>query len=226
MNRIGRSLGVGTALLTAAGLFAGCGGDDEGGSSRGGSFSSIQSAIESPTGTVDESTAADVGVEFEKVASVDVASGQRRDVQTAQSQAGSQACPGGGNITGSGSGNESSGQSTINYADCCVCAGCCLDGSIDVFYSSDQNAAYLTCGSYDISYSCEGTTADLTYEGCVGRTGEQLYVIEVGDVTYTVSGNYVDGSGTLEIRGANGTWDCTYSDGGGSCSGSGGSFEF
>lgn len=226
MNRIGRSIGIGTALVIAAGLFPACGGDDEGGSSGAGSFSSIQSAIESPTGTVDETSAAEVGVEFEKVASVDVAAGARRDAQTAQSQPGSQPCAAGGNISGSGSGDESSGQSTLRYDSCCVSAGCCLDGTLDIFYSADQSSAYMTCGSYDLSYSCEGSSAELSYEGCMGRTGEQLYVIEVDGLTYTVSGNYSDGSGTLEIRGANGTWSCTYSDGGGSCTGSGGDFEF
>lgn len=226
MKRIRRSLGISAALLSAAGLFAGCGGDDDGNSSRGGSFSSIQSAIESPTGTVDETTAAEVGVEFEKVASVDAAAGTRRDAQTAQTQTQSQPCPSGGNISASGSGSESSGSGSITYDSCCVSAGCCIDGSVDVFYSTEQNADYLTCGSYDLSYSCEGTTADLTYEGCMGATGEQLYIIEVDGVTYTVSGNYSDGSGTLEIRGANGTFTCTYSDGGGSCTGSGGDFDF
>jgi len=226
MNRIGRGLGLGTVILSAGCLFAGCGGDDEGSSNRGGSFTSIQNAIESPTGTVDETTAAEVGAEFEKVASVDVAAGSRRDAQTAQSSSASQACAGGGSISASGTGNETSGQGTISYDSCCVTAGCCIDGTVDVFYSSDQAAPYLTCGSYDLSYACEGTTAELTYEGCVGRTGEQLYVIEVDGATYTVSGSYSDGSGTLEIRGANGTWSCTYSDGSGSCSGSGGDFEF
>jgi hypothetical protein len=226
MNRIGRSLGLGAGILSAACLFAGCGGDDEGSPSRGGSFSSIQSAIESPTGTVDETTAAEVGVEFEKVASVDVAAGSRRSAQTAQSSSASQDCADGGSISASGTGTETSGQGSITYDSCCVTPGCCIDGKVDVFYSSEQSAPYLTCGSYDLSYSCDGTTADLTYEGCVGRTGEQLYVIEVDGATYTVSGSYADGSGTLEIRGVNGTWSCTYSDASGSCSGSSGDFDF
>ncbi len=225
MNRIGRSLGIGAAVLGALGLFVGCGGGDDG-DSRGGSFSSIQSAIESPTGTVDATTAPDVGVEFEKVAEVDVASGMRRDAQTAQaSSSGSVDCPAGGSINVTGTGNESSGEASVSYASCCVTEGCCIDGNADVYYSTEQDAAYLSCGSYDLTYSCEGSTAALTYEGCLGSMG-QVYVIEVAGLTYTVSGYYSDGSGSLEIRGANGTWTCTYSGDGGSCTGTGSSFDF
>ena len=224
MNRIGRGLGIGAVLLTA--VFTGCGGDDDNGSSGGGSFSSIASAIESPTGTVDEDTAPEVGVEFEKVAQADIAGGMRQDAQTAQSGgSGSFDCPAGGSISGVGSGDQSSGHTTASYNDCCFTAGCCVDGSADFYYSTEQGADYSMCGSYDLSYSCEGTTANLAYEGCIGTMG-QLYVIEVDGETYTVSGTYANGSGSLEIRGANGSWDCTYSNGGGSCTGTGGSFDF
>jgi hypothetical protein len=225
MNRIARGLGLGAALAALAGAFMGCGSDDEGGSGRG-SLSSITSAIESPTGTVDETTAAEVGAEFEKVAQAQVPSGMRRDAQTAQSSSGTVSCPAGGSLNAAGSGDQSSGHSTAEYNDCCVAANCCIDGSADIYFSTEQGAAYTYCGSYDLTYSCEGTTTALTYEGCVGSTGEEIYVIEVDGDTYAVSGTYSNGSGTLEISGENGTWTCTYSDGGGSCTGTGGTFEF
>jgi len=224
MNRIGRSLGLGAPLLALAGAFAGCGSDDDGGS-RGGSFSSITSAIESPTGTVDENSVAEVGTEFEKVVQAEVPSGMRRDAQTAQSS-GTVSCPAGGSLSAAGSGDQSSGHSTAQYNDCCVAANCCIDGSADIYFSTEQGAAYSYCGSYDLTYSCEGTTTALSYEGCVGSTGEQIYVIEVDGGTYAVSGSYSNGSGTLEITGENGTWTCTYSGAGGSCTGTGATFEF
>jgi len=132
----------------------------------------------------------------------------------------------GGSLNAAGSGDQSSGHSTALYDDCCVAANCCIDGSADIYFSTEQGAAYSYCGSYDLSYSCEGTTTALTYEGCVGSTGEQIYVIEVDGDTYAVSGTYSNGSGTLEISGENGTWTCTYSNGSGSCTGTGGTFEF
>src|SRR5688572_16449579 len=124
MNRIARGLGLGAALAALAGAFMGCGSDDEGGSGRG-SLSSITSAIESPTGTVDETTAAEVGAEFEKVAQAQVPSGMRRDAQTAQSSSGTVSCPAGGSLNAAGSGDQSSGHSTAEYNDCCVAANCC-----------------------------------------------------------------------------------------------------
>jgi hypothetical protein len=224
MNRIRRATGLGAALIAIAGSIAGCGGDDKG--SRGGSFANIASAIESPTGTVDESTAPEVGAEFEKVSQVSPAGGMRRDAQTAQSGSTSQSCPEGGNFSVQSSGSQSSGQAAISYDNCCFIEGCCFDGSGQMYFSSEQGAEYSYCASYDLDYSCEGTTAAIDFEGCFGTTGELIYVIEVDGETYSVSGSYSGGSGTLEIHGANGTWNCTYSNGGGSCTGSGSTFTF
>lgn len=225
MKRIGRALGLGAGLLALGGAFAGCGGDDDNGSRGGGSFASITSAIESPTGTVDETTAADIGVEFEKVSQAQVPGGMRRDAQTAQSS-GTVDCPAGGSVTASGSGDQSSGHSTASYNDCCVSANCCIDGDADIYFSTAQGAAYTYCGSYDVSYSCEGTTTSISYQGCLNSTGELVYAIEVDGDTYAVSGSYSNGSGTLEITGANGTWTCTYTSSSGTCTGTGGSFTF
>lgn len=227
MKRLERAFGFGAALAGLAGVFAGCGSDGDGnGGSGSGSFSNITSAIEAPTGTVDDTTVADVGVEFEKIAQSSFAGGSRRDAQTAQSQSGTFDCPAGGNYSGAGSGDQSSGRATATYNDCCFTEGCCINGAADIYYSTEQGAAYSYCASYDLSYSCEGTTAELLYDLCFGTTGEQIYVIEVEGNTFAVSGTYSNGSGTLEIRGENGTWSCTYSGDGGSCTGTSGSFDF
>ena len=224
MNRMGRTLGLGGALVALAGAFAGCGGDDDKGS-RGGSLASITDAIEAPTGTVDETTVGDVGVEFEKVSQAQIPQGVRRDAQTAQST-GTVSCPAGGTVNASGSGNESSGHSTASYNNCCATANCCLDGEADIYFSTEQGAAYTYCGSYDVTYTCEGTTTAVSYEGCLNSSGELVYAIEVDGDTYAVSGSYSNGSGTLEITGENGTWTCTYSNNSGSCTGTGGNFTF
>jgi hypothetical protein len=225
MIEIRRATGFGAVLFVLGGAFAGCGGDDEG--SRGGSFTSIASAIESPSGTVDETTAPAVGEEFEKVSQVSLAGGMRSDIPKAQSTSGTQSCPEGGSFSVEGSGNQSSGEATVAYDDCCFIEDCCFDGDAEMYFSSEGGTAqYSYCASYDLDYSCEGTSATLSFEGCFGTTGRLIYVIEVEGETYSVSGNYSEGSGMLEIRGANGTWNCTFSNGSGSCSGSGGSFTF
>jgi hypothetical protein len=226
MNRIGRATGFAALIIVLGGGFAGCGDDDDGSRSRGGSFTNIANAIESPTGTVDESTAPEIGVEFEKVSQVSPASGMRRDAQTAQSSSTTQSCPSGGRFTVDGSGNSSSAQATVSYEDCCFIEDCCFDGDGDMYFSSEQGADYTYCASYDLDYTCEGTTASIQYEGCFGTSGEQIYVIEIDGETFSVTGNYNNGSGTLEIRGENGTWNCTYSGSTGSCTGSSGSFSF
>jgi hypothetical protein len=224
MNQIRRATGFGAVLLGLGGAFAGCGGDD--GGSGGGSFTSIASAIESPSGTVDETTAPEVSAEFEKVSQVSLA-GSTGSVEKAQSTSGTQSCPAGGSFNVEGRGNESSGEATISYDDCCFIEDCCFDGGADMYFSSRDGAAeYTYCASYDLDYSCEGTSATLAFDGCFGTTGELIYVIEVDGETYSVSGDYAAGSGMLEIRGVNGTWNCTYSNGGGRCSGSGDSFTF
>src|SRR5688572_19732350 len=226
MIQVKRCVGLVAACGLAVGVFGACGGDD-GPKSPGGSYANIASAIESPSGTVDESSAVSVGEECEELSGAAVAAGMRQDAEVAQTQSGSYDCPAGGSINYSGSGNESSGSVTGSYDNCCFEAACCADGSADIFYSSEQGADFMYCSSYDISYSCEGVNADLQYSGCFGASGEWVYVIEVNGDTYAVSGNYSNGNGTLEITGENGTWTCTYTNDSGSCSGSGGeSFTF
>lgn len=224
MVKFQRCVGLAVAFGASFGLLGACGG---GGSKVGGSYASIASAIDSPSGTVDSSSVVNVGEEFEKLSATNLASGMRRDAAVGQSSSGTLDCPAGGSISFSGSGNESSGRARGSYDNCCFEAGCCTDGTADMYYSSDSSAEYTYCGSYDLSYSCEGVSADVAFNGCFGTTGEWVYVIEVDGESFAVSGNYADGNGTLEIRGENGTWTCTYTNDSGSCSGTGGeSFTF
>jgi hypothetical protein len=204
---------------------AGCGGGDKGSGNGGGSFAAISESLAEPTGTVDETTAGDIGEEFEKVSGT--GANGFRDEQIAQSQqTQTVSCPAGGNYTITASGSQSSGRATLDYNSCCYAEGCCTDGSGDWYYSSSQTASYSICGSYDLSSSCGGSEVSLEYSGCMSSDGEWVYSIEVDGETYAVSGSYFGGNGSLEIRGANGTWNCTYSNGTGSCTGSGGNFSF
>jgi hypothetical protein len=209
-------------------LAAACGGDDEGGGNASPqSYEAITESMAQPSGTVDENTAGDIGEEFEKVSGAAPA-GVRED-QVAQSS-GSQTiqCSGGGSISVTASGSESAGSGTFSYNDCCE-SSCCLEGSGSVYYSSASTAEFTYCGSYDIDATCGGTSSSVNFSGCLGSDLEWSYLITVDGETYSVSGTYSDGDGTLEIRGANGNWTCTYTDGSGSCTGTGGtsgSFSF
>src|SRR5262245_30387015 len=117
MVQFKRCVGLAVTLGVGFGLLGACG--DDGGSKVGGSYASIAGAIASPSGTVDESSAAQVGEEFGKVSATGVAAGMRRDAQVAQSQSGSQDCPAGGSISYSANGNESSGTVQGSYNSCC-----------------------------------------------------------------------------------------------------------
>jgi hypothetical protein len=206
-------------------LAAGCGGDDDKGSNGGGaSYQDITESLAEPSGTVDSDTAGDIGEEFEKVS--EAAPAGIRDDQVAQSNGSySQPCDGGGTISASGSGSESSGNVSFSYDNCCT-AGCCIDGAGSLYYSTDTSAAFSYCGNYDIDFTCDGSSSSANFSGCAGTNGEWVYRIEVAGETYAVSGSYSNGNGELEIRGANGTFNCTYTNGSGSCTGSGGSFSF
>ncbi|HEU4578396.1 MAG TPA: hypothetical protein VFS67_09085 [Polyangiaceae bacterium] len=222
MLRLERCLGFAAAALGLWGLVTGCGG-----SGKADSFGSITDEISKPTGTVDESTAGKVGEKFE-AASKSSAQGVRDDDQTAASGSATitTSCSAGGSITISGSGNQSSGKATTKFDKCCFTEGCCTSGNGTSYYSSDQSAAYQYCASYDLDYSCEGTSASLEYQGCFGA-GKAVFLIDVDGDSYAVSGSRSGGSGTLEITGANGKWTCTFSSGSGSCSStSGSSFSF
>jgi hypothetical protein len=210
-------------------LAAACGGDDDGGGggSQPRSYQAISESMAEPSGTVDESTASDIGEEFEKASGATPAGGVRDD-QVAQSGSQTIQCSGGGTISVSATGSQEAANISYSYNDCCE-SSCCMDGSGTAYYTSAADADFTFCGSYDIDATCEGTSSSVNFSGCLGKDFEMQYLITVDGDTYAVSGNYSNGNGTLEIRGENGTWSCTYTNGSGSCSGTGstsGSFTF
>lgn len=209
MVRVNRASAAFAWLLVAA-----CGSDSDskagGGSS---SYDAIASAISKPTGTVSESTAPQIAAEYEKILDPSASDASKQN-QTI-------ACSGGGDITVVASGSGNSGNVTASYNDCCE-SSCCLNGGYDYYYAAGAGAAFSYCGSYQVQVDCgSGTESDLQYDGCFGADGEWTYVVRVAGETYAVSGTYIGGSGTLEIRGANGEFTCTYTDGSGSCTGDG-----
>ena len=221
MLRLERCLGFAAAAVGLWGVVTGCG--SSGGKAD--SYSSITEELAKPTGTVDEASVAKIGEKFEAAANTP-AMGVRDDDQTAATGSATVSCPSGGNFTATGSGNQSSGHGTIKYNDCCYTAGCCADGTATVYYSSAQSAEFTSCATYDMDSSCAGTSVSLKYSGCVSLNGMVLLIDIDGD-SYAVTGSRSNGTGTLEITGANGKWSCTFSSGSGSCTSStGGSFQF
>jgi hypothetical protein len=216
-------LGFAAAAVGLWGVVTGCGSD---GGSKASSFSGITEEISKPTGTVDEASVAKIGEKFE-AASKTPAMGVRDDDQTAASGSATATrdCPSGGSATVTGNANESNGRVTLKYNHCCYSEGCCADGSGTVYYSSAQSSSFTYCANYDMDSTCAGTSLSIEYSGCLSASGMVL-LIDVDGESYAVTGSRSNGSGTLEITGANGKWTCTFSSGSGSCSGPGGNFSF
>jgi len=215
-------LGLIFVAALAVGLVA-CGGDDgDGSSSGGGSFGAIANSIAMPTGTVDMTSAPAIAEEFELIQSSN-ANGDRFEQGSGQTI--TMNCPEGGNFTTTASGNQQAVTGQFTYNACCYQAGCCFSGDGTFYYTMDGASDYSQCFQYDLSTSCEGSSANISYEGCLSGAGEFTYVVRVSGETFAVSGNYSNGSGTLDIRGENGEFTCTYSNGMGSCTGDG-SFSF
>jgi len=217
-----RTIQTSIVVATVAGMIVavGCGSDDDSGGG-GASFSDMSSQVEQPTGTVDATTAGPVATKFEELSSASLG-GDRLYAQ----QSSEQACPAGGSMRASGSGNESSGNVTVNYDGCCYVAGCCFSGVGTTAYSDANGSNFSYCVDYDVDYSCEGQSLSLNYAACQGTDGSLVYSVEVAGETFAVSGYYNGGNGELTITGANGSWTCTYTNSAGSCTGTGGDFTF
>ncbi len=213
------------AVVSTASFVMACGGgkdDEESSEPSGGSFDAAMSAIESPTGTLDETTAADVAMAFEQ-SMASATGGERENAAPVEAQTTelTGVCDS-GTITFEGS---QSGDVTYNYNDCCI-TGCCIDGNGTAFVDTTGTATYSVCATFDLTYACEGTNANVSYSYCQGAAG-LVYAVEVNGDTFAVTGSIVNGTGTLEITGENGTFSCTYTDYTGSCTDStGGSFSF
>lgn len=219
--RLNGTLLCGGMLLALGGMA--CGDDDKEGGGGGGSYQAIAGALENPTGTLDKGNAVEVADAFENLQENGAPAGVRH---AQQSQSQTVSCPAGGNYTVDATGDQSSARGVFDYNDCCYEASCCYNGSGNFFFSNDQSAAYSQCFDYNIVLSCDGEDANVDYQGCLDSTGQMAYSVEISGKTFTVSGSYSNGSGSLTITDAAGTWTCTYTDGSGSCTGDGGTLEF
>ncbi len=212
-----------TAAIFGTALAIGCGSDDDkdsGAQAR--SFADVSAEIQQPTGTVDATTAGPVAQEFGTMSTASLAGS--RDY--ASTQTAEEACDAGGTVTASGTGNDSSGNVSMRYNDCCYTADCCYNGTGNMIYSDANGSDFSVCFDYDVAATCEGQSLTVDYAACMQSDGSLAYSIEVAGETFTVSGYYSDGNGQLTIRGANGTWDCTYTNDSGTCTGTGGEFSF
>lgn len=217
MSRTKMSLLLGLAIAAIA-----CGDDEGGGGGGGGSYAAIADSLAKPTGMLAQSNALDVAKGFEQV-NVTGAGGTRLYQDRATQK---QTCPSGGSFTVTASGTQSNARAVVAYDGCCYSAGCCMNGDADWYIATEGGSAYSQCGTYDIDYTCSGQVASLKYSGCMGTNGKWVYVVKVADKTFSVTGSYRSGSGTLTVTDAKGTWTCTYTNNAGSCSGSAGSFSF
>lgn len=221
--RIISVLAVGAIAVSSA--LVACGSSDDSKSGASGSYSEVANAVAHPTGTLSTTNATSVADAFEKAAAGSVASGRR--LQATQSASQTEQCPNGGNITISVSGNESAATEDLKYNSCCESKDCCINGGGTFYFSSSSGSSdYTMCGSYDLNVACGTDSGSLKYQGCLGTSGEWTYVVTVDGKTYSVSGSYAGGSGTLKITDSKDTWTCTYSDGSGSCTGTSGDFSF
>jgi hypothetical protein len=208
----------------AVGTFC-CSSGDSGSASNSGasSYGAISDSISHPTGQLDKTNTANVAAEFEKIASSSAAG---RRIQGSSSANQEVSCPSGGKYTVNVSGTQTAAQANVTYDDCCYEASCCLNGGGVWYFSSDASTSYSYCGTYDISVSCGSDSGAVKYEGCYGSDGIWTYVVHVSNKTYAVSGTYSNGTGTLKITAANGSWTCTYTNNSGTCTGASGDFSF
>lgn len=206
-----------SALASAACLVGACGKDEP----EPASMDELTGAIESPTGTVEASNAADIGRAFEE--SMGVPSAGQRDAEVVRAQSSDLSCTVSGNISVESSSSESA---EVAYNNCCEAADCCLDGVASVFYDASGSADYSICADYDLSYDCEGLNTDLAFSYCLSAEGLMTYVIEISGDTFAVTGSMSGGNGSLTISGENGTFTCDYTDYAGTCTGNSGTFSF
>jgi hypothetical protein len=210
-------------------IAAGCGGgDDNKPSGGGGSYAALANQIAHPTGTLAASNATAVADAYAKEKGLGTAGGRRLESTSA---AGSQqACPAGGNLTVNvDSRSQSSAHVTETLNNCCYTAGCCSSGSADMYYSGGSAASGQYCMNFNLTATCGGQTAIAEkFSYCING-GKMQFLVTVDGKSFAVSGSYGNGSGSLEITSANGTFSCTYSSNGGtvtgSCTGSG-TFNF
>lgn len=221
MNRLVSEWTSVASVIAVASLALACGGGKKEEESGPPSLSELSSALESPTGTLDAGTAADVARAFEESQGVPTG-GSRDQASPIVAQDVTGVCD-----TGSISVDAaSSSAASVDYNSCCI-ADCCIDGNATIAYDTSGSAGYSTCADYDLSQTCEGVRVDMQFTYCMSAEGTLIYSIEVNGDSFAVSGYISNGSGTLTVTGANGSFTCEYTEYAGSCtSSSGDSFSF
>jgi len=219
--RLGTWIAIG--LFTMAGV--GCGG----GSSKPASYADISASFAHPTGTLAATNADTVAKAYQTSLSAQGASplGQRLE-QKSSAVSETIACNSSGSISVNVAQASSSAISeNWTYNNCCETAGCCYNGTGDLYYAAAGTAAGSFCESVKLTGTCSAVPIAENFSLCEdGTTGMIGYLIEVDGETFSVSGSYSNGNGTLTITGKNGSFTCTYTNDTGSCTGTGGTFSF
>jgi hypothetical protein len=211
--------------LAVSFVLVACGSDDPKPAPRG-SYAAVANKVANPTGTLSAANAVSVAEAYEQI-ETSGASGKRIQggSQTSTQQ---YPCPEGGSYSMTANSDGSSGSADVKYDNCCYSAGCCMNGNAQLFFSTSTTTtdSYSLCETYNISLACGDDSGTLAFDGCMGSSGEWTYVVTVDGKTYSISGTYTGGSGTLTITDSKDTWTCTYSDGTGSCTGTSGTITF
>lgn len=216
----------GACVLGAASLSCGGGGDDGagGGSGGGDSYADISTSLSKPSGTLASSNAVSVAEAYQKAGPG--GGGFEDDEKQVKQVNGvaSQSCAAGGTMDTKTSGvTQDSVHAVVAYNKCCQEKDCCLDGDADVFYA--PGGTYQYCTAYDVTSTCGGQSQRVNTQGCFSAAG-WTYLVKVDGKTYTVAGNYANGSGKLTIQDASATWTCNYSNNKGSCTGGASAISF
>ena len=204
----------------------------------------VQSAVKSPTGTVDATSAAVVlegsqSVElYNSMTFLNDIFGQASDAKCLSGSGTNGkvdvSCATSGKATGevsfTASVNATAAASDVIFSMTLsnVCQdGKCLDGSMAAqIHSSAAGSKVTVQGSFDMTAGGATKHGDwgIVVESGEGSSSVQLVTFDDAGASYVLSASAsVDGSGSVTIKGANGEFACSYDAGGeaGSCTGAG-----
>ena len=218
--RLGTWIGIG--LFAVAGV--GCGGGSKGPASYG----DVQASFAHPTGTLAATNADDVAKAFQSSLAAGTGPAGQRLSQKTSAVTESIPCNSSGTISVNvAEANANSVSESFSYNNCCEVAGCCYNGSGNVFFAAAGTATGSLCESVQLSGTCQTIPVSENFSFCEdGTTGKISYLVQVGGESFAVSGSYSAGNGMLTITGKNGTFTCTYTNDTGSCTGTSGTFAF
>jgi len=217
--RLGTWIGIG--LFAVAGL--GCGG---GGSKAPGSYGDVKASFDHPTGTLAATNADAVAKAYQASLSAGTGPAGQRLNQKTSAVVETIPCNSSGTISVNVATATSSAVSeSFSYNNCCEVAGCCYNGSGNVFFASGGTATGSLCESVQLTGTFQAIPVTENFSFC-DEGGVINYLVQVDGESFAVSGSYSNGTGTLTIVGKNGSFMCTYTNDTGSCTGTGGTFTF